>query len=97
MAIVAAFDRRIAPRPTGELDAGKMEMVCPVCRKKQTVPINDGVGELSCPGCGLIVSVRLRAPRCPSCDYMLLMLHSDRCPECGAPISAPVPSVQLHV
>ena len=74
-----------------------MEMVCPVCRKKQTVPINDGVGELSCPGCGLIVSVRLRAPRCPSCDYMLLMLHSDRCPECGAPISAPVPSVQLHV
>jgi hypothetical protein len=87
VAILAAFNRRVAPRPTGEIDAGTIDLICPICHKKQTVPIKDGVGENSCAGCGVIVSIRVRAPRCPSCDYTLLMLHADRCPECGTRIS----------
>jgi hypothetical protein len=39
IAILAAFNRRLAPRPTGDIDAGKIDLVCPICHKKQTVPI----------------------------------------------------------
>ncbi|MGD0770219.1 MAG: hypothetical protein ABSB42_18710 [Tepidisphaeraceae bacterium] len=40
-------------------------------------------------GEGRIDAVRARAPRCPNCNYLLLMLQSDRCPECGAAVARP--------
>jgi hypothetical protein len=95
VAIITAFNRRIAPNPSAGIDAGQIDLICPICRKKQTVPIKDGTGESTCANCGVILSIRLRAPRCPSCDYSLLMLKSDRCPECGTPIAGPSPAVSL--
>jgi len=57
----------------------EMIIICPGCRKKQTLPIGDS----TCAGCGLKISIRVEEPRCPNCDYLLFMLTSDRCPECG--------------
>jgi len=88
--ILTAFNRRTMPVAGGGVDAKEIALVCPICHKKQIVAINDGIGESACAGCGMIISVRLRPPRCPACDYNLLMLKSDRCPECGAAIAGPL-------
>ncbi|MGA2440273.1 MAG: hypothetical protein ABSH08_04910, partial [Tepidisphaeraceae bacterium] len=86
VAILTAFNRRVVP-PSGDgVDATEITIVCPACRKKQAVPLANGIGDSVCGGCGMIFSIRARAPRCPSCNYLLLMLRSDRCPECGASI-----------
>jgi ssDNA-binding Zn-finger/Zn-ribbon topoisomerase 1 len=97
VAILTAFNRRIAPKPTAGIDAGQIDVICPICRKKQTIPIKDGAGESTCANCGIILSIRLRAPRCPSCDYSLLMLKSDRCPECGTHLSTPTTPAPSNV
>lgn len=60
----------------------QMHLTCPICQMKQTAPI----GESRCGGCGLILDIRVKEPRCRQCNYLLLMLNSDRCPECGAVI-----------
>lgn len=57
----------------------QIAVVCPGCQRKQTL----NVGSSTCPHCGLLFDIRLEEPRCPSCDYLLFMLQSDRCPECG--------------
>jgi hypothetical protein len=62
-----------------------MIVICPGCKKKQTLPI----GESACAGCGLKISIRVEEPRCPNCDYLLFMLTSDRCPECGTIVRGP--------
>jgi hypothetical protein len=70
--------------PPPELEAIKqVSLVCPFCQKKQNVP----PGESRCAGCGLILELRISEPRCPACNYSLLMLTSDRCPECGATVT----------
>jgi hypothetical protein len=95
VAILTAFNRRIAPRPSAGIDAAQIDIVCPICHKKQTLPITNGIADSTCTGCGIIISVRLRAPRCPTCDYTLLMLKADCCPECGTPIAGSRASVGL--
>ena len=60
----------------------EMTIICPGCQKKQTV----GVGDSACSTCGLKFHIRVEEPRCPNCDYVLFMLQSDRCPECGTPV-----------
>jgi hypothetical protein len=62
----------------------ELSLVCPNCRKKQTLP----VGDAACADCGLRIHTRLEEPRCASCGYLLYMLRSDRCPECGMPVGA---------
>jgi hypothetical protein len=57
----------------------ELTLFCPGCHKKQTM----SVGDSACTTCGLKIHVRLEEPRCPKCDYLLFMLQSDRCPECG--------------
>jgi MFS family permease len=89
VAILTAFNRRVIPVSGDEVDATEMTIVCPVCRKKQALPLAGGIGDSACSGCGMIFSIRARAPRCPSCNYLLLMLQSDRCPECGAAVTPP--------
>ena len=42
--------------------------------------------------CGLKFHIRLEEPRCPKCDYLLFMLQSDRCPECGTPVRGGAPN-----
>lgn len=56
--------------------------VCPVCQKKQKLK----VGEAKCEACGVIIEIKVKEPRCPQCNYLLLMLKSNRCPECGASV-----------
>jgi len=93
IAILAAFNGRVVPVSGDEIDATEMTIVCPVCRKKQAVQLAGGIGESACAGCGMIFSIRARPPRCPSCNYLLLMLRSDRCPECGAAVARPAATV----
>jgi hypothetical protein len=65
----------------------EMTIVCPGCEKKQTV----GVGDSACSTCNLKFHIRVEEPRCPNCDYVLFMLQSDRCPECGTPLRGGAP------
>jgi len=69
-------------RPTEMPPVETMTVVCPVCQKKQTLKI----GEARCAGCGLGFEIKVKEPRCPQCNYLLFMLQSDRCPECGATV-----------
>jgi hypothetical protein len=96
VAILAVFNRKPIPVSSAIIDAKDISVICPVCRKKQSVPIANGNGESNCPGCGVQFSIHIRAPRCPTCGYMLFMLQSDRCPECGTPTSqttaVPIPN-----
>jgi ssDNA-binding Zn-finger/Zn-ribbon topoisomerase 1 len=89
VAILTAFNRRVVPMSGDEVDATEITIVCPVCRKKQAVPLAGGIGDSACAGCGMVFSIRARAPRCPSCNYLLLMHQSERCPECGAAVTRP--------
>ena len=57
----------------------EVTLICPGCQKKQAL----AVGDSACAGCGLKFHIRVEEPRCPNCDYLLFMLQSDRCPECG--------------
>jgi len=81
LAVLARMNRRV----DFEMDGGiltEIVVVCPRCRKKQTLPL----GDTTCTGCRLRISTRVEEPRCPTCDYLLFGLTSDRCPECGTAI-----------
>ena len=74
-------------RPTDMPVVTELLAVCPICRKRQTLKL----GESRCVGCGLGFDIKLKEPRCPQCNYLLLMLHSERCPECGTPVQSSTP------
>jgi hypothetical protein len=67
--------RDVAP----PVEIKEISLTCPSCSAKQALPI----GESACGTCGLKIFIRLEMPRCPNCEYSLLMNPSDRCPECG--------------
>lgn len=86
--VLARMNRRV------EFEARPAELVsitlfCPRCRRKHTVPIGDS----SCPSCRLRIRIHVEDPRCRKCDYLLTGLTSDRCPECGTPITDPGPGL----
>lgn len=93
VAILAAFNRRAIPAGGDGVDATEIAVVCPACRRKQNVALAGGFGEEACGGCGMILSIRVRAPRCGNCGYMLLMFKGERCPECGTLVVMPVGAV----
>jgi hypothetical protein len=83
--VLARINRKVDAEPgAGDLD--EVSLVCPRCRKRQSLP----VGNSTCASCGLRISIRVEEPRCAKCDYLLRGLTSDRCPECGTPIGSPV-------
>lgn len=83
--VLARLNRRIAIKP--ELtEIKEITIVCPICRKKQTVPL----GNSTCTLCGLKLHIQVEEPRCPNCNYLLVMLQSERCPECGTPLGTGV-------
>lgn len=64
-----------------------VQVVCPHCGRRNATPI----GESACNACGLILTIGVREPRCIKCDYSLLDLKVQACPECGTPRAASLP------
>jgi hypothetical protein len=83
LGVFARINRRIDFKPILR-EVREVTLFCPGCSKKQTLP----AGDAQCPTCGLRIHTSFEEPRCPKCDYLLYMLTSDRCPECGEPIRA---------
>lgn len=54
-------------------------LACPHCGKK----FDARVGASACPTCGLLFTIGVREPLCHACQYPLLDLKSEQCPECG--------------
>lgn len=81
--VLARLNRKIATRsvPAG---VKELTLICPWCQRKQALPL----GASSCSGCKLKFQITVEEPHCPNCDYLLYMLTSDRCPECGTVIRA---------
>ncbi|MFQ5414687.1 MAG: hypothetical protein ACE5E6_09545 [Phycisphaerae bacterium] len=87
LCVLARMNRKIDfDTPVGEF--ARVIVVCPRCRKKQPIDIGDS----SCAACGLRITIRVEEPRCPHCDYLLIGLTSERCPECGATLQRTSPS-----
>jgi hypothetical protein len=76
--VLARFNRGLDRKPMLTL-IKEMTLVCPGCRSHETVSL----GESSCSSCGLLLSVGVKEPHCPRCDYLLYMHKGARCPECG--------------
>jgi len=83
LAVLATMNRRVEFEPDSH-DIADVDIVCPRCRKRQTIRL----GDAACAGCGLRISIRVEEPRCQVCEYLLVGLTSDRCPECGTPVTA---------
>ena len=81
--VLARINRKVDLPPPEIAALREITLTCPSCQKKQSLP----TGDARCTHCGLLFHIRLSEPRCPTCDYSLLMLHSDRCPECGTPLA----------
>jgi hypothetical protein len=69
--------RDVAPQELSAIT--QISLVCPGCQKRGTF----SVGTSRCPHCRLEFDMHIREPRCPACNYLVYMLTSDRCPECG--------------
>ncbi len=70
----------------------RLTLICPGCQHKQEV----STGDSHCEGCGLKFSIRIEEPTCQHCGYLLYMLASDRCPECGEPITTVTRNTREH-
>jgi hypothetical protein len=92
MAIVAAcstlgivilyrLNRRTPESVSAPSEVREVQLVCPHCARRHAAP----VGDSSCPGCGLMFTVKVSEPRCIKCEYPLLDLRGAVCPECGTP------------
>jgi len=78
----------------------RIQLVCPRCGSKQSLPPHPA----KCTDCGLRITVTVEEPRC-ECGYLLYQLASDQCPECGrtvpeslrwhAVVTTPPPSPDL--
>lgn len=81
--ILARLNRRMTS-PTAPVSVKELSITCPWCQRRQ----NLALGDSRCANCGLKFRINIEEPRCPNCDYLLYMLQSDRCPECGTPVEA---------
>jgi rRNA maturation protein Nop10 len=89
LAIFAALNRKIE-RPAIMLqDVRSVEVICPLCRKKQPI----ATGGAMCVECGLRITIQLEQPQCAKCGHILYGLKFDRCPECGTAVGSNEPSV----
>lgn len=80
-AAVAFRLRRMKPISDARIET--VEWICPRCRVKSEIDLDEG--GCTCAGCGLSVMVSLRDDRCPACGYDLHAMPEGQtnCPECG--------------
>lgn len=93
--IAVAILGRVNYRPGTPVSAiaevTRIVVQCPICRKSQPLPL-DGA---RCAECSLLIHIRLEEPRCAACGYSLLMLKTDKCPECGSAVDSPAATRSL--
>lgn len=77
--IIYRLNRRPGTLAESATTVSAIQIVCPCCGKKDTVP----VGDSACTKCGLILSIKVREPSCAKCGYSMLSMGSAPCPECG--------------
>ena len=75
---------RLKPKLT-PMGVDRLKLHCPICGTEQTIGLQG-----ACRKCLVQFRITLAEPRCPACQYLLLNLDSDRCPECGTAIQRPV-------
>lgn len=92
LCVLARLNRKVDFEP-GLSGIGEIMLVCPRCRKKQTV----GLGGAQCRFCRLRIQVSIEEPRCPRCDYLLFGLTGEICPECGQPLADSPPQAREHL
>lgn len=63
---------------------GQIELVCPRCKIKQSLD----PGKSQCAHCDLKIEISFEEPRCTKCEYLLVGLTGETCPECGQSIAA---------
>jgi hypothetical protein len=84
IAIFQAMNKRVLATQSGAVkEIRSVRLSCPRCATRNDAP----VGTSRCAGCGLLFIVQVAEPRCATCDYNLLDLKGELCPECGTPIS----------
>jgi Zn finger protein HypA/HybF involved in hydrogenase expression len=81
--LMAVFNRRPLMTRAKTLRAlTGLDCTCPRC----ATGFRAATGTSRCPGCGLLVVVQFAEPRCWRCEYALLDLRGNTCPECGAEV-----------
>ncbi|MBS0188619.1 MAG: hypothetical protein JSS51_11160 [Planctomycetes bacterium] len=86
-----AINRRAMATHSGAIrEIANVRIICPRCAAK----CDARVGTSRCNGCGLLFMLQLAEPRCVKCEYNLLDLKGDKCPECGTPIAQSTPGGQ---
>jgi hypothetical protein len=88
--ILARLNRKFIVPPNAMTGVSDITLFCPICRKKQTVPLNGA----ACDECRVLIHVRVEEPKCEKCGYSLLMLKSAVCPECGTPVPTTRPPAE---
>ncbi|MEK6703137.1 MAG: hypothetical protein AABZ53_12800 [Planctomycetota bacterium] len=90
IAVLMAFNRRFVVTQAHSIaEIKSIAVVCPRCATK----FNAGRGQSNCTGCNLILLIQVAEPRCRTCNYNLLDLRADKCPECGAPVAGSLAAV----
>jgi hypothetical protein len=87
---LAANRRALVTTSAAVKEIRAVKVTCPRCATKTDVAVGVGGvggGRSRCGGCGLIFVLELAEPRCVKCEYNLLDLKADRCPECGTPVA----------
>jgi hypothetical protein len=84
---LAANRRALVTTSASVKEIRSVKVTCPRCATKTDAAAGVGGARSRCGGCGLIFVIELAEPRCVKCEYNLLDLKSDRCPECGTPVA----------
>lgn len=90
---LAANRRALVTGSAAVKEITRIRVTCPRCATRSDA----SVGHDRCPGCGLLFLFRVAEPRCVKCEYNLLDLKGDRCPECGTPVSESVAAASVPV
>jgi hypothetical protein len=83
MLVLAKLNRKSEGPPPAPINMDRLKITCPHCQNS----IEQAIGVSECAHCRLRFSLRIIEPRCHVCDYVLLDLKSDNCPECGTKVS----------